>query len=151
MTSFNKGALKSSYCNVVLCGPKEPYYLYRPINNKIPLTSITLRTGFPHAIITEGTCCARVVPNKLDGVSPVDNRPSTDKFHHFVKKRRRKKWHVHVTWGPMRGLKKCTWCRRITEPPNHTTTDMKTLLKKIYILKCLFQALLDMYFNCYFS
>ena len=24
--------------------------------------------------------------NKLDGVGPVDNRPSTDKFHHFVQK-----------------------------------------------------------------
>ena len=23
---------------------------------------------------------------KLDGVGPVDNRPSTDKLHHFVKK-----------------------------------------------------------------
>ena len=52
--------------------------------------------------------------NKLDGVGPVDNRPSTDKLHQFVQtKRRRKKekkkkrkksdmWHVtpdnwHVT------------------------------------------------------
>ena len=40
---------------------------------------------------------------KLDGVGPVDNRPSTDELHHFVqKKRRQKKWHVtcdmwHVT------------------------------------------------------
>ena len=45
---------------------------------------------------------------KLDGVGPVDNRPSTDKLHPFVKKRRRKRrrriffWHVicdtwHVT------------------------------------------------------
>ena len=24
---------------------------------------------------------------KLDGVGPVDNRPSTDKLHHFVKKK----------------------------------------------------------------
>ena len=28
---------------------------------------------------------------KLDGVGPVNNRPSPDKLHHFVKKRRRKK------------------------------------------------------------
>ena len=28
---------------------------------------------------------------KLDGVGPVDNRPSPDKLHHFVKKKRRKK------------------------------------------------------------
>ena len=27
---------------------------------------------------------------KLDGVGPVDNRPSTDKFHHFVKKKNQK-------------------------------------------------------------
>ena len=29
---------------------------------------------------------------KLDGVGPVDNRPSTDKLHHFVKKTKK-----HVT------------------------------------------------------
>ena len=40
---------------------------------------------------------------KLDGVGPVDNRPSTDKLHHFVRKTKQKKtWHVtrdmwHVT------------------------------------------------------
>ena len=28
---------------------------------------------------------------KLDGVGPVDNRPSTDKLHHFVRKKRKKK------------------------------------------------------------
>ena len=28
---------------------------------------------------------------KLDGVSPVDNRPSTDKLHLFVKKKKKKK------------------------------------------------------------
>ena len=27
---------------------------------------------------------------KLDGVGPVDNRPSTDKLHHFVQKKKRK-------------------------------------------------------------
>ena len=26
---------------------------------------------------------------KLDGVGPVDNRPSTDKLHHFVQKKRK--------------------------------------------------------------
>ena len=28
---------------------------------------------------------------KLDGVGPFDNRPSTDKLHHFVQKKERKK------------------------------------------------------------
>ena len=28
---------------------------------------------------------------KLDGVGPVDNRPSTVKLHHFVRKRKEKK------------------------------------------------------------
>ena len=28
---------------------------------------------------------------KLDGVGPVDNRPSTDKLHHFFKKKKIKK------------------------------------------------------------
>ena len=36
---------------------------------------------------------------KLDGVGPIDNRPSTDKLHHFVKKKEKKKmtcniWHM---------------------------------------------------------
>ena len=42
--------------------------------------------------------------DELDGVGPVDNRPSTDKLHHFVpkKKKRKNMWHVtcdmwHVT------------------------------------------------------
>ena len=41
---------------------------------------------------------------KLDGVGPVDNRPFTNKLHHLVRKKERKKmWHVtcdtwHV-WG----------------------------------------------------
>ena len=33
--------------------------------------------------ITEKT----TVTNKLDGVGPVDNRPSTNKLHHFVQKK----------------------------------------------------------------
>ena len=28
---------------------------------------------------------------KLDGVGPVDNRPSTDRLHHFVQKKRKRK------------------------------------------------------------
>ena len=28
---------------------------------------------------------------KLDGVGPVDNKPSTDKLHHFVQKKKKKK------------------------------------------------------------
>ena len=32
----------------------------------------------------------KLVKNKLDGVGPVDNRPSTDKLHHFVKKQESK-------------------------------------------------------------
>ena len=27
--------------------------------------------------------------NKLDGVGPVDNRPSTDKLHHFVQQQKK--------------------------------------------------------------
>ena len=29
--------------------------------------------------------------NKLDGVGPFDNKPSTDKLHHFVAKKKEKK------------------------------------------------------------
>ena len=32
-----------------------------------------------------------LICSKLDGVGPVDNRPSTDKLHHFVRKKKRKK------------------------------------------------------------
>ena len=32
----------------------------------------------------------RIGRRKLDGEGPVDNRPSTDKLHHFVKKKHKK-------------------------------------------------------------
>ena len=37
---------------------------------------------------------------KLDGVGPVDNRPSTDKLHHFVQKNvTHDMWHItRDTW-----------------------------------------------------
>ena len=35
----------------------------------------------------------------LDGVGPVDNRPSTDKLHHFVRKKRKKMWQVTCDTG----------------------------------------------------
>ena len=45
---------------------------------------------------------------KLDGVGPVDNRPSTDKLHHFVKKNKTKKhgmWHMTCdTWHVARDM-----------------------------------------------
>ena len=31
---------------------------------------------------------------KLDGVGPVDNKPSTDKLHHFVQKEKKKKQNI---------------------------------------------------------
>ena len=37
--------------------------------------------------IIEGHIQVKVFTSKLDGVGPVDNRPSTDKLHHFVKKK----------------------------------------------------------------
>ena len=45
---------------------------------------------------------------KLDGVGPVDNRPSTDKLHHSVQKKKKKKnsdrWQVtHDTWHVLGG------------------------------------------------
>jgi hypothetical protein len=32
-----------------------------------------------------------IFPSKLDGVGPLDNRPSTDKLHRFVRKKKKKK------------------------------------------------------------
>ena len=32
-----------------------------------------------------------IIQYKVDGVGPIDNRPSTEKLHHFVTKKRRKK------------------------------------------------------------
>ena len=40
--------------------------------------------------------CFASILNKLDGVRPVDYRPSTDKLHHFVKiKNKIKLWHMN--------------------------------------------------------
>ena len=49
------------------------------------------------------------LPSELDGVGPVDNRPSTDKLHHFVRKKKKKKGHVtcdtwHVTRDTLGGV-----------------------------------------------
>ena len=55
---------------------------------------------------------------KLDGVGPVDNRPSTDKLHHFVWRRRKKcyMWHVtHDMWHVTRD----TW--HVTRDTWHVT------------------------------
>ena len=48
---------------------------------------------------------------KLDGIGPVDNRPSTDKLHHFVKK---KYIYIHVTHD--------MW--HVTRDMWHVTSDM---------------------------
>ena len=59
---------------------------------------------------------------KLDGVGLVDNRPSTNKLHHFVRKKRRKKmWHVtrdtwHVTHDMTRDV-----TRDVTRDTWHVT------------------------------
>ena len=56
-----------------------------------------------HAFIFE--CVITSIYN-LDGVRPVDNRPSTDKLHHLVrKKKKKKKWHVTCdTWHVTRDM-----------------------------------------------
>ena len=64
--------------------------------------------SFPSIIIWQLWC---VLFFKLDGVVPVDNRPSTNKLHHFVLKNKNEtcdKWHVtcdtwHVTWDMLGG------------------------------------------------
>ena len=47
---------------------------------------------------------------KLDGVGPVDNRPSTAKLHHFVREKKEEKnvdmWQVT---GDMRQVTRYTW------------------------------------------
>ena len=67
-------------CELIICAPKDRY----PTNQVYNQTS---------------KCQTKY---KLDGVGPVDNRPSTNKLHHFVKKRTKKMWHMtcdtcHVT------------------------------------------------------
>ena len=45
-------------------------------------------------------CRSPLLKQKLDGVGPVDKRPSTNKLHHFVQKeKKKKKWCVaHDMW-----------------------------------------------------
>ena len=58
----------------------------------------------------KGIICICDVWCKLDGVGPVDKRPSTDKLHHIVKKKKNKKmtcdmWHVtRDTWHVTRDM-----------------------------------------------
>ena len=44
---------------------------------------------------------------KLDGVGPVDNRPSTDKLHHFVKKKKYMTYLTCDTWHMTRESDTC--------------------------------------------
>ena len=69
--------------------------------------------------LPEICCCT--VRRKLDGVGPVDNRPSTNKLHHFVKKLKIKKlWHVtHDMWHVISD----TW--HVTCDTWHMTHDMR--------------------------
>ena len=52
---------------------------------------------------------------KLDGVGSVDNRPSTNNLHHFVRKKKKKNvtcdvWHVTCdTWHVTRDMTRDTW------------------------------------------
>ena len=46
---------------------------------KAPVESLALLMQIPRTIY--------IFFKKLDGVGPVDNRPSTDKLHHFVQKK----------------------------------------------------------------
>ena len=55
--------------------------------------------------------------NKLDGIGPIDNRPSTDKLHHFVQKKKYM-WHVTCdTWHMTRDM----W--HMTRDTWHVTHD----------------------------
>ena len=47
-------------------------------------TFVTTKYSTPSQVVREAI-------GKLDGVGPVDNRPSTDKLHHFVQKKEEKK------------------------------------------------------------
>ena len=57
---------------------------------------------------------------KLDGVGPVDNRPSTDKLHHFVQRKKERK-KLHVT-RDMWQVTPDTW--HVTCDTWHVTCDM---------------------------
>ena len=58
-------------------------------------------------------------PLKLDGVGPVDNRPSPKKLQHFVKKKKCDTWHlIPDTWH----LTHDTW--HMTPDTWHLTPDM---------------------------
>ena len=52
---------------------------------------ISLPEGVDKVAGWTGGVFGRVLLIKLDGVGPVDNRPSTDKLHHFVRKKKTKK------------------------------------------------------------
>ena len=46
-------------------------------------------------VVVDVTPKAFISLEKLDGVGPVENRPSTDKLHHIVKKK--KNIYIHMT------------------------------------------------------
>ena len=72
-----------------------------------PQQFATVKNFFkPYLKYWQGTTVMTVsnwLGSKLDGVGPVDNRPSSDKLHHFVREKKSiKRWHMtrdmwHVT------------------------------------------------------
>ena len=67
-------------CSVVQCSERDSAY---PSKRDIKGTSLIQKLW---QCIVGGL--------KLDGVGPVDDRPSTDKLHPFVRKKNEKKLHV---------------------------------------------------------
>ena len=55
------------------------------------ITFITARQSEELGTKIKFSCYEREVKKKLDGVGPVDNRPSTDKLHHSVPKKQKNK------------------------------------------------------------
>ena len=81
---------------------ESPYFLIYLFSSS-PFISPTFPVQGQHLKSSVRKAKHPAVAKKLDRVGPVDNRPSTDKLHHFVKKKKRKKRkkmsHVtHDTW-----------------------------------------------------
>ena len=60
------------------------------------------RSGELNCLVTYGG--GGMYSEKLDGGGPVDNRPSTDKLHHFVRKEEEEKKTRHRYSVPISGV-----------------------------------------------
>ena len=109
------------------------FFQYLTINETVDTWTFLSAKAWPFNKFTPIDIVHIFTTWKLDRIGPVGNRPSTDKPHHFVQKKKEKKtdtWHLTPdTWH----VTPYTWI--LTHGTWHMTSDMWHMVGVEYSLK----------------